>query len=82
MTAAVLYQGKSRDSKQHFKAAVDEEGAEQSQAVISKVFERQLEDVSPANTAQVDFLRRAVGGSTERKELWATAKRHRLVLND
>lgn len=63
------YQGESGDSKQHFKAAVDEEGAEQSQAVVSKVFERQLEDVSPANTAKVDLFRRPVGSTAQHKEL-------------
>lgn len=64
------YQGESGDSKQHFKAAVDEEGTEQSQAVVSQVFERQLEDVSPADTAKVDLLCRPVGSPTQHKELW------------
>lgn len=64
------YQGESADSKQHFKAAVDEEGAEQSQPVVSQVFERQLEDVSPADTAKVDFLCRPIGSAAQHKELW------------
>lgn len=64
------YQGESSDSKQHFKAAVNEEGTEQSQTVISQVLERQLEDVSPANTAKVDLFCGPVGSATQHKELW------------
>lgn len=63
------YQGESSDRKQHFKSAVDEERAEQSQAVVSQVFERQLENVSPANTAKIDLFCRAVGSATQHKEL-------------
>ena len=64
------YQGESGDGKHGFKAAVDEEGAEQSQAEVSQVFERQLEDVSPADTAQVDLLRRSVRSAAQHQELW------------
>ena len=38
------------------------------------MFERQLEDVSPADAAEVDLLRRAVGGATQHKELWEAAQ--------
>lgn len=74
------YQGESGDHKQHFKSAVDEEGAEQSQAVVPKVFERQLEDVSPADTAKVDLFCRAVGSTAQHKELWVTANINQLYL--
>lgn len=63
------YQGESSDGKQHFKSAVDEEGAEQSQAIVSQVLERQLEDISPADTAEVDLYCRAVGSATQHEEL-------------
>lgn len=76
------YQGESGDCKQYFKSAVDEEGAEQSQAVVSQVFERQLEDVSPADTAKVDLLCRAVGRTTQHKELCVAAKSNQFILNN
>lgn len=74
------YQGESGDCKQCFKSAVDEEGAEQSQAVVSQVLERQLEDVSPADTAKVDLLCRAVGRTTQHKELWVAANSNQFIL--
>lgn len=67
------YQGESGDGKQGFKATVDEERAEQPQAVVSEVFEWQLEDVSPADTAKIDLLGRPVGSAAQQKELGATA---------
>ena len=63
------YQGESCDRKKLLEAAVDEEGAEQSQAVVSQVFERQLEDVSPADAAKVDLFSRAVGSAAQHEEL-------------
>ncbi len=76
------YQGESGDCKKNFKSTVDEERAQQSQAVISKVFERQLEDVSPANTAEVDLLCRAVGSTAQQEELWETAQSNQYVWRD
>lgn len=35
------------------------------------MFERQLEDVSPADTAEVDLFSRAVGGTAQHQELRA-----------
>lgn len=35
------------------------------------MLEGELEDISPADTAEVDFLCGAVGGAAEHKELWA-----------
>lgn len=64
------YQGESGDGEHRFEAAVDEERAEQPQAVVPQVFERQLEDVSPADAAEVDLLRRPVRGAAQRQELW------------
>lgn len=63
------YQGESSDRKQHLKSAIDEERAEQSQAVVSQVFKWQLEDVSPANAAKIDLFCRAVGSAAQHKEL-------------
>lgn len=65
----IWYQGEAADGEQHFEAAVDEEGAEHPEAVVPQVFERQLEDVSPADAAQVDLLRRPVGGAAQHQEL-------------
>lgn len=68
------HQGESGDCKEHFKAAVDEEGAEQAQAVVSQVFERQLKDVTPADTAKVNLFCRAVRRAAQHKELWVHQK--------
>lgn len=67
------YQGESGDCEQGFKATVDEERAEQPQTVVSEVFEGQLEDVSPADTAEIDLFGRAVGSTAQHQELEATA---------
>lgn len=67
------YQGESGDGKQDFKATVDEERAEQPQAVVSEVFEGQLEDVSPADTAEIDLFGWPVGSTAQQEELGATA---------
>ena len=67
------YQRESGERKQGLKAAVDEERAEQPQAVVPEVLERQLEDVSPADAAQVDLLGGPVGGAAQHQELAATA---------
>lgn len=64
------YQGKSGDSEHHFEATVDKEWAEQPQPVVPQVLERQLEDVSPADAAEVDLLRRPVRSAAQRQELW------------
>lgn len=69
------YQGESCDGEQHFQSAVDEKGAEQPQPVVSQVFEGQLEDVSPANAAKVNLLRRAIGRTTQHQELSAEAQK-------
>lgn len=68
--AGFSYQGESGDGEQRFEAAVDEERAEEPQAVVPQVLERQLEDVSPADAAEVDLLRRPVRGAAQRQELW------------
>lgn len=75
------YQREPGDGKQHFKATVDEEGAEQSQAVVPQVFERQLEDVTPADAPQVDLLCRPVGGATQHKELSVASNSNPFILN-
>lgn len=72
-TPLIQYQRESGDGKQHFKATVNKERAEQSQAVVPQVFERQLEDVSPAYAAKVDLLCWPVGSATQHKELWVAA---------
>lgn len=38
------------------------------------MFEGQLEDVPPADAAEVDLLRRLVGGATQQEELWEEKK--------
>ena len=68
------HQGESGDGEEHLEAAVDEEGAQQAQAVVSQVFERQLEDVTPADTAKVDLFRGAVRRAAQHKELWVNRK--------
>lgn len=77
--ATAQYQRKSGDYKQHFKSTVDEEGAEQSQAVVPQVFERQLEDVSPADTTKVDLFCRAVGSTAQHEELWVIAEINQII---
>lgn len=67
------YQGVSGDRKQGFKAAVDEERAEQPHTVVSEVFEGQLEDVSPANAAKINLFSWTIGSTAQHKELGATA---------
>lgn len=69
----VTDQGESGDCKDGFKAAVDEEGAEEAQAVVSEVLEWQLEDVSPADAAEIDLFGRAVGSAAQHKELGTRA---------
>lgn len=64
------YQGEPGDGEHHFEATVDKERAEQPQPVVPQVFERQLEDVSPADAAEVDLLRRSVRSAAQRQELW------------
>lgn len=74
--ATAQYQGETGDCKQCFKSTVDKEGAEQLQTVVSQVFERQLEDVSPTNTAKINFFCRAVGSTTQDKELCEASKKY------
>lgn len=69
MVIEFSYQGKSGDGKHHFKPTVDKEWAEQPQPVVPQVFERQLEDVSPADAAEVNLLRRPVRSAAQRQEL-------------
>lgn len=66
---AFAHQYESLDGKEHLEAGVDEERAEQAQAVISQVFEGHLEDVAPADAAQVDLLRGPIGSPTHSQEL-------------
>lgn len=47
----IAHQYESFDGKEHLKAGVDEERAKQAQAVVTQVFEGQLEDVAPADAA-------------------------------
>ena len=65
----VPYQSEPGDGEYALQAAEDEEGAEEAEPVVSQVFEWQLEDVPPANAAQVYLLRGPVGGTTQHKEL-------------
>lgn len=46
------------------------------------MFERQLEDVSPADTAEVDLLRRPVRGAAQHQELWANHVRQPVGVGD
>ena len=79
MRVKVQYQGESSDGEHLLEAAVDEEGAEEAQAVVPQVFERQLEDVSPADAAEVDLFGGAVGGATQHQELWEAAHRKQFI---
>lgn len=63
------YQAESGDGEEDFQSTVDKERAEKAQAVVPQMFERKLEDVSPANTAQIDLLCWAVRSTTQQKEL-------------
>lgn len=73
------YQGESGDGKHHFEPTVDKERAEQPQPVVPQVFERQLEDVSPADAAEVDLLRRPVRCAAQRQELCVKKKKKTAV---
>lgn len=69
------YQGESGDGKHHFEATVDKERAEQPQPVVPQVLERQLEDVSPADAAEVNLFCRPVRSAAQHQELWVK-RRH------
>lgn len=60
----IAHQYESFDGEEHLKAGVDKERAEQAQAVVTQVFEGQLEDVAPAYAAQVNLLRGPIRSST------------------
>ena len=72
----VPHQSEPADGEDRLEAAVDEEGAEEAEPVVSQVFEWQLEDVPPANAAQVYLLGGAVGGTTQHQELHRRNTRH------
>lgn len=63
------YQDDAVNGEEHLKPRVDEEGAEQAQAVVPQVFEGQLEDVAPANAAEVNLLCGSVSSSTQHQKL-------------
>lgn len=42
------------------------------------MFEGQLEDIPPADTAEIDLLRWAIGGAAQHKELWVKAHRKKM----
>lgn len=65
----IAYQYESFDGEEHLKAGVDEERAKQAQAVVTQVFEGQLEDVAPADTAQVNLLRGPICSTTHSQKL-------------
>lgn len=65
----IAHQYESFDGEEHLKAGVDKERAEQAQAVVTQVFEGQLEDVAPANAAQVNLLCGPIGSTTHSQKL-------------
>lgn len=65
----IAHQYESFDGEEHLKARVDKERAEQAQAVVTQVFEGQLEDVTPANAAQVNLLRGPIRSATHSQKL-------------
>ena len=69
MCGAFANQYEALADKEHLKAGLDEESAEHPQAVITQVFEWHLEDVTPANTAQVNLLRGPICSTTHSQEL-------------
>lgn len=46
------------------------------------MFERQLEDVSPADTAEVNLLRRPVRSAAQHQELWVNDVRQPVGVGD
>lgn len=65
----VAHQYESSDSKVHLKARVDKERAEQAQAVVTEVFEGQLEDVAPTDAAKVNLLCGPIRSTTHSQKL-------------
>lgn len=65
----IAHQYESFDGEEHLKAGVDEERAEQAQAIVTQVFEGQLEDVAPADAAQVNLLCGPIRSATHSQEL-------------